>query len=81
MARTMRRREADFGACTREHLFADGFTMAEIIAYADDARAILSGRRPAPVSPVARKARREGKRLVAKAKAVRARQTGAEARA
>lgn len=68
MARTMRDRADADGACTMSHLYAAGFTQAEIEAYRDQARGLLSGRRPLS-SP----ARMEGERLVRMAKLVRRR--------
>lgn len=60
------------GSCRFGHLCAAGFTEAEIRAYADDARAILSGRPGAGMSGPS-PARAEAKRLVSKAKRIRAR--------
>lgn len=42
MAEIMREREASAGACTHLDLHAAGFTGAEILAYADQARALLA---------------------------------------
>ena len=76
MADTMREREASDGACQSSHLRAAGFTDAEIWAYADDARAILSGRKPArrAVSP----GRKIGKAMAEAANIIRARIHGAQ---
>lgn len=60
------------GSCRFGHLCAAGFTEAEIRVYADEARAILSGRPGAGMS-VPSPARAEAKRLVSKAKRIRAR--------
>lgn len=38
MARVMAERRASAGACTEDDLKAAGFTAAEIVSYADDAR-------------------------------------------
>ena len=73
MAQVMRDNAAGpDGACRFGHLAAAGFTEAEIRAYADDARAILSGR-PGAGLPIPSPAKSEARRLVAKAKRVRAR--------
>lgn len=70
MAETMRTREAGpEGACTFVHLMAAGFTPAEVEAYRDDARAILSGRRIVKLAPSP--ARVEGRALVRQAKEMR----------
>jgi len=71
MADVMREREAADGACQSNHLRAAGFTEAEIWAYADDARALLSGRKPLrrAVPP----AQSVGNALVAQARKIRAR--------
>ncbi|WP_404291492.1 hypothetical protein ACD578_05255 [Microvirga sp. RSM25] len=72
MAQVMREREAADGACQSNHLRAAGFTEAEIWAYADDARALLSGRKlPARIPPSA--ARRESTILIAQARKIRGR--------
>lgn len=60
------------GSCRFGHLCAAGFTEAEIRAYADDARAILSGR-PGAGMTAPSPARAQAQRLVAKAKRIRAR--------
>lgn len=70
MAAVMHHHASGDGACTSHHLRAAGFTEAEIRTYADDARALLSGRRAAPPSP----AQQEAARLVRKARAIRRRQ-------
>lgn len=70
MATVMRESAAAHDACTTTHLRAAGFTEGEIYAYADDARALLSGRRTAPPSP----AQKEAARLIRKARAIRRRQ-------
>ncbi|WP_018261322.1 hypothetical protein [Methylobacterium sp. WSM2598] len=70
MARVMRERKAADGACTFAHLAAAGFSEAEIEAYRDDARQILSGR-PIPITLPA--GRIEGLALVRQAQVVRAR--------
>jgi len=77
MAEIMREREASDGACQSNHLRAAGFTDAEIWVYADDARAILSGRKPA--IKLLSSARRQGKTLVAQARKIRTRIHGAQA--
>jgi hypothetical protein len=72
MAQVMREREAADGACQSHHLRAAGFTDAEIWTYADDARAILSGRKlPTCVPPSA--TRRESDSLIAQARRIRGR--------
>ena len=76
MAQVMRDREAGDGACTFAHLTAAGFTEAEIEAYRDDARALLSGR-PVPITLPA--GRVEGLTLVAQARSLRARRLPAPA--
>ena len=68
MAETMRERAASDGGCDMHHLRAAGFTTAEIFAYADDARAILSNR---PRAPIMSKGRREGLELVKLAQRIR----------
>lgn len=74
MAETMRlHRHGPEEACTFHHLTAAGFTSAEIEAYRDEARAILSGR-PAVVL-AAPPGRMEGEQLVKAARAVRRRIT------
>lgn len=79
MAETMRmHRAGPEEACTFQHLMAAGFTGAEVEAYRDDARALLSGR-PALMlaEPIGR---REGNALVRAARAVRKRRAQVEAR-
>ena len=79
MAETMRRHQSGpEEACTFHHLAAAGFTSAEIEAYRDEARAILSGR-PAIVL-AAPPGRMEGEQLVKAARAVRRRITQPAAR-
>lgn len=70
MADTMHDSAAAHGACERQHLRAAGFTEAEITAYADDARAILSGR-PHAGRAVVPAGRREGLALVKLARHIR----------
>ncbi|CAO4162677.1 Transcriptional regulator [Methylorubrum populi] len=78
MADTMRRHEAGpEGACTFSHLAAAGFTQAEIEAYRDDARAILSDRPSVRLAAPA--GRQQGKALVRAAIAIR-RRKAAEAK-
>lgn len=79
MAETMRRhRHGPEDGCTFHHLAAAGFTSAEIEAYRDDARAILSGR---PVVVLAAPpVRKDGEQLVKAARAVRRRITPPAAR-
>jgi len=79
MADTMRHHEAGpEGACTFHHLMAAGFTAAEVEAYRDDAKHLLSGR---PVLVLAEPpGRREGNALVRVARALRKRQAAAQAR-
>lgn len=78
MASIMRDTADTHGSCDRPHLRAAGFTEAEIEAYADDAREILSDRKGTKVlTPT----RAEGRRLVARARAIRARAAGTEVRA
>lgn len=72
MADVMRDMEAADGACRTEHLRARGFTIHEIFAYSDDARAILSGRLDAGARAAA-PGRAEGERLVKRARQVRRR--------
>ncbi|MBB4042049.1 hypothetical protein GGR34_003734 [Microvirga flocculans] len=70
MAETMRERAATDGACDRNALRAEGFTEAEIVSYADDARALLSDRQHAlrvRLSP----GKREGLALVKLARRIR----------
>lgn len=73
MAETMRERAAATGACQTQDLRAAGFTEAEIRAYADDARAILSDRPDAGRAAVA-PGRKEGAALVKEAQRIRRRQ-------
>jgi hypothetical protein len=75
MADTMRETAIADGACQSNHLRAAGFTDAEIWAYADDARAILSGRKPARSAVTS--ARKQAKALVEAARVIRARIHGA----
>jgi hypothetical protein len=72
MAEVMRECAAAHGACETQHLRAAGFTQAEIYAYADDARAILSGR-PKAACFVISPARKEGLALVREAQRIRRR--------
>jgi hypothetical protein len=76
LADVMRDLAATHGACTSEQLRARGFTLAEQLAYGDDARAILSGR-PTAGRSLPSPAKAEGERLVQKARRVR-RQLDAE---
>lgn len=79
MADVMREgRDSVEGACSIERLFAAGFTAAEVRAYADPAREILSAR-PHAARPIPSPARAEAGRLVAKARRIRKR-NGNEAR-
>lgn len=72
MAETMRHHEAGpEGACTFAHLMAAGFTPAEVETYRDDARALLSGRRPIVLAKPPGRA--EGRALVRQAQAIRQR--------
>lgn len=68
MASIMHDRHVADGACKTEHLRAAGFTEAEIRAYSDDARAILSGRAGQNAPPAGRV---EGKALVRAARRIR----------
>jgi hypothetical protein len=70
MAETMRERAAVDGGCDRNHLRAEGFTEAEIVTYADDARAILSDR-PQANRPALSPGKREGLALVKLARRIR----------
>lgn len=70
MAETMREFAAIDGSCDRHHLRAEGFTEAEIVIYADDARAILSDR-PNAGRLTLSKGRREGEALVRVARRIR----------
>jgi len=70
MAETMREAAAVDGSCDRNALRAEGFTEAEIVSYADDARAILSDR-PNANRPVVSAGRREGEALVRIARRIR----------
>lgn len=72
MADVMREREASDGACQSNYLRAAGFTDAEIWSYADDARAILSGRKISVRIP-SMAAHKQGRALVAQARKIRAR--------
>ena len=72
MADTMRRHaHGPEGACTFRHLTAAGFTEAEIEAYRDEARGILSNRPRIVLAPPP--GRMEGHQLVKAARAVRRR--------
>ena len=53
------------GACTKAHLYAAGFTEAEVIVYRDDARAVLASR-PSALRTL-RPGRIEAKRLLVRA--------------
>jgi hypothetical protein len=72
MVDVMRDCAAAHGACQIQHLRAAGFTEAEIYAYADDARAVLSGR-PNAARPVLSQGRKDGLALVREAKRIRRR--------
>jgi hypothetical protein len=72
MVEIMRDCAAAHGACQMVHLRAAGFTEAEIHAYADEARAILSGRPHAGRETISL-GRKEGLVLVRKAQRVRRR--------
>ena len=63
------------GACTYRHLYAAGFTEAEIEAYRDDARALLSNRAAIRLAPAP--GRMEGRQLVRAAIAIRRRKEAA----
>lgn len=72
MAETMRHHASGpEDACTLRHLFAAGFTEAEIETYRDDARAMM--RATPPVVVAASAARMEGQRLVQLARKIRKR--------
>lgn len=79
MAEVMRECAAAHGACETQHLRAAGFTQAEIYAYADDAREILSGR-PRAACVAVSPARKEGIALVREAQRIRRRLTQQEMR-
>lgn len=69
MARTMQEAAAAHGSCDLAHLRAAGFTTAEALAFADEARAILSGRPPGAVNLAAS----EAARLIGEARKIRRR--------
>ncbi len=69
MAETMREAAAAHGSCDLSHLRAAGFTTAESLAYADAARALLSGRPQEGPPP----GKAEGEALVERARKVRRR--------
>jgi hypothetical protein len=71
MAEVMAERVAGCGACTLFDLGAAGFTRAEALALADEARAVLAGRALTP-SPTAQ-AKKEADALVKKARRIRRR--------
>lgn len=72
MARTMQEAAAAHGSCDLKHLSAAGFTTAESLALADDARALLSGR-PLVAQAQADAAKAETGRLLDQARRVRRR--------
>lgn len=77
MAETMRlHRAGPEEACTFHHLTAAGFTTAEVEAYRDDARAILSDRPRITLAPIP--GRMEGDALVRVARRVRRRLDAAQ---
>lgn len=80
MAEVMQRQEASAGACTYADLCAAGFAEAEIEAYRDDARRLITGLDLVP--EILPPGRVEGKILVAQAQALRARrESGCQAAA
>ena len=79
MAELMRyHKEGPEGACTAVHLYAAGFTEAEVVAYRDDARALLvrkpSGLRTTPAG------RSKGVLLAKRARDLIEKKAGATAR-
>jgi hypothetical protein len=72
MVEVMRDCAAAHGACQTSHLRAAGFTEAEIYTYADDARAILSGR-PNAGRAILSRGRKDGLALVREAQRIRRR--------
>lgn len=71
MAEVMRQQETSHGACTYGDLCAAGFAEAEIEAYRDDARRLISALDHVPM--ILPPGRVEGRILVAQAQAIRAR--------
>lgn len=72
MAETMRdHRNGPEGACTFTHLTAAGFTAAEIEAYRDEARALLSQRSRVILADIP--GRMEGAALVKASRSIRRR--------